>query len=192
MPTRRNTSDISVAPAAPVTYKCRFCGTKFPVPHHGKRGRPPEHCSQDCREASAALNVLEKWLAPVAKRATVDNWQSIRHRLWGLANASPVFQRAMSARASERRAAIASVPEALARRGKGASRPAYVVTIGTTRVSDDAYASEAEAAKVARAFSATHPGILVDVRTAVAKEKRRRYRDGKAAPIHRNPRSSGR
>lgn len=187
MPTRRNTGDSPITAHVP-HYQCRFCGTSFPVAHHGKRGRPPEHCSKECREASAAMSVLDKWLGPVAKRADVEHWQQIRFQLWSLANSSSKYQKAMAQKSKEKQAAIRATPEAAARQ-KRLAKPAYIVTIGNVPVSDDLFTSEAAAKKAARDFSISHLNILVDVRTAISKDKRAHYRSGKSVPLyHANPR----
>lgn len=133
------------------------------------------------------MSTLDKWLSLVAKRATPEKWQHLRYQLWSWANMSPAFQKAMAQRSKERQASIKAVPEARERQ-KRTARPTFVVTIGTTPISDEVFTSEAEASKVARAFSVEHKGVLVDVRTAIAKDKRGHFRDGKRVPLfHANP-----
>jgi hypothetical protein len=129
--------------------------------------------------------VLDKWLSSVAKKATAESWKHIRYELWSLANASPAFQKAMAQRSKEKQAAIKAIPEVAARQ-KRTPKPTYVVTIGTTLVSDDVYATEAAAMRAARAFSLSHPGTLVDVRTAIAREKLGHYLDGKSVSVYHN------
>ena len=132
---------------------------------------------------AAAMSTLGKWLDPVSKRATAEAWGLIRHDLWSWANASPAFQRGMAARSKAKRAAAKSVPESAARmRVQG--KPAYVVTIGAVPVSDTQHTSQDAAEAFARAFSREHPGITVDVRTAISRDKLSHYREGKR--VHRN------
>ena len=120
----------------------------------------------------------------------VESWQAIRYRLWGLANSSNKYQKAMAQRAKEKQAAIRAVPEAAARQQRP-TKPTFIVTIGNVPVSDDLFTSEAAAKKAARDFSIAHPDIIVDGRTAISKDKRAHYRSGKVVPLfHTNPRGT--
>lgn len=156
---------------------CVQCGTAFPK-RIGGRGRPPEYCSEDCREFAAALTILKKWAGPVAKRSTAAAWAEVRRQFWSLANASPAFQKAGAARSKARRAEAAAA-EAAGIIPKGVKQKvSFELVIGGTPL-DKVFDREAAAEKYAEAFTTKYPGKLVDVRTTLGKERKSRWYNGK-------------
>lgn len=65
--------------------RCRVCGTPFEL-RTGKRGRPRETCSAECRDLDSRLNQIERAIEAVANRATVAKRSALRARFWRLAN----------------------------------------------------------------------------------------------------------
>lgn len=158
---------------------CATCGNEFEWGGEGKRGRPPEYCSKECREFAAALTILKKWAGPVAKRSTAQAWAGNRYELWSMANASPAFQKAMAARSKARKAEIAAAQAAGAIPKRGKQAVTFELVIGGVPVSGETYTTKAAADKAAKAFSLANRGAVVDVRTVQGKERRSRFRDGR-------------
>ena len=161
---------------------CAQCGTRFPK-RFGGRGRPQEYCSEDCREFAAALTILLKWAAPVAKRSTAAAWSGVRTQLWSLANAAPAFQKDMAARSKARKAEIAAAEAAGIIPKRGKLKVTFELVIGGTPVSDTVYATEASAKTAAKVFSREYPTVVVDVRTVAGKERKARFRAGKSVEL---------
>ena len=171
--------DSEAARKAPrmVNAICIQCGTAFPK-RIGGRGRPPEYCSEECREFSAALTILKKWAGPVANRSTAAAWSGVRTDLWSLANAAPAFQKDMAARSKARRAEIAAAEAAGIIPKRGKLKVTFELVIGGAPL-DKVFAREAAAEKYAEAFTTKYPGKVVDVRTTLGKERKSRWYNGK-------------
>ena len=157
---------------------CATCGTEFDWGGEGKRGRPPEYCSKECREFKAALTILQKWAAPVAKQSTAQAWAGHRYELWSLANASPAFQKQMAARSKARKAEIAAAEKAGVLPARARTRVQFETVIGGVPFGET-YSTEAAADKAAKAFTLANRDAVVDVRTVVGKERRSRWRNGR-------------
>ena len=73
-------ADLPPLPPCP----CAMCGQSFRPSVAGMPGRPREFCSKECRECSAALTILDRWLTTVAARAVPLAWLTVRGRLFGM------------------------------------------------------------------------------------------------------------
>jgi hypothetical protein len=62
--------------------------------------------TRECREFAAAMSTLQKWLSPVARRATPAAWGKIKGQFWSLGNLAIVGQRAAAATGAEKRRAM--------------------------------------------------------------------------------------
>ena len=161
---------------------CQMCG--MPMPEAADRsGRPKEkrggrramYCSRECRELFAAISTMQKWIGPVAQRATPTAWARLRGELWSWANMAPSFQREMAARSKARRAEA----KALAGAAPPAMARGYVVKVGATVLTLGPVRTEPEAVALARAYSREHDA-LASVYT-IAGARVAAYRGGKAS-----------
>jgi len=66
---------------------CEACGRELQPDDRPKGGRPRRYCDKGCREFAAAISTFLKYASVVQERATPERWQSIRGRLFEIANA---------------------------------------------------------------------------------------------------------
>ena len=73
--------------------RCEWCDTRYVDPNEGKRGRPRLYCSTECKDASAALNVLFLKVDQTIGRMSVNKWREHKRTLVQIANSKTTTRR---------------------------------------------------------------------------------------------------